>query len=175
MRKLNGFILATLLVLIIFIIGGCTPITPPQTSSLKSRTTVSANSSNTSSELAMEKYLIKNDPYSGLTYKTLQTLGKWDGEGDKNIIVNYNKSPWIVNYEYVKTSDILSEISVIVAIKSEFDRRNGYTLSDLFQGQWIWGPQGVGTMYIIVPKTGDFVISIQSSGMNWTLKTGIER
>jgi hypothetical protein len=103
----------------------------------------------------------------------LQTLGQWNGTGNKDISFSINKSPWVINYDFTTTSNIMSEITVTVCVKSEWEKRQSYSLGDIMSGLWIWADLG-HQKYILVPQQGEYIINIISTGVNWSIKAGAE-
>jgi hypothetical protein len=103
----------------------------------------------------------------------LQTLGQWNGTGNKAISFSINKSPWVINYDFTTTSNIMSEITVTVCVKSEWEKRQSYSLGDIMSGLWIWADLG-HQKYILVPQQGEYIINIISTGVNWSIKAGAE-
>ena len=97
----------------------------------------------------------------------LKTINTWSGIGYKEIFFETAKAPWILNFGYKVTSSISSRIQVSIV-----DRR--------YEGQ-ISGPAQLMLMSklvtasgTVVDQAGSFKIIMDTSGVEWWVKVGVE-
>jgi hypothetical protein len=107
----------------------------------------------------------------------LRTIANWNGSESRAIKFEIDKSPWVVNWKYEPVSDIARKFNIIVVPESEYDPSLEY---DYFkQGalaflQMAWAPGFDGEESITVPKSGSFVIIVDTTGGKWWVRVGVE-
>lgn len=147
---INIVLLALLIVSTTF---GCTYL---KNISGKSDATQSAGSK-------LEKYWY----YKGNTLQAvdLQTVKKWTGSSQSREI-NYHadKAPWILNAMFTQKSQLSSVYDVQLEQKTQIE---GVTLTIPIQ-------RHVNEFSALVNDTGDFIIIIQASGVDWWVRVGTE-
>jgi hypothetical protein len=106
----------------------------------------------------------------------LRTIANWNGSETTHIRFEADKSPWVVNWRYEKTSEIGSKFGIFVITEAAYEK---YDVRDIpaegllamFAGV-AWAPDKYGS--IVVPQAGNFVIVVEASGLNWQVKVGVE-
>lgn len=106
----------------------------------------------------------------------LRTIASWSGSETNHIQFETDKSPWVLNWGYSKSSEIASKFDIFVITEAGYRR---YEVGDIpaagilaaFVGL-VWAPDEYGS--IVVPEAGNFVIVIEASGVNWQVKVGVE-
>lgn len=106
----------------------------------------------------------------------LRTIANWNGSESTHIRFEADKSPWVVNWRYEKTSEIGSKFDIFVITETAYEK---YDVRDIpaegllamFAGV-AWAPDNYGS--IVVPQAGSFVIVVEASGLNWQVKVGVE-
>jgi len=110
----------------------------------------------------VEKYFY----YQGREAKTidLKTEKRWEGDKSTKLTYHANKAPWILNAKFTVTSKLSSAYDLQLGKKTEIE---GLTI--------IVPVQKHGHEFAcLVNDTGDFIITIQASGVKWSVKVGIE-
>jgi hypothetical protein len=106
----------------------------------------------------------------------LRTIDNWSGSETTHIRFEANKSPWVVNWEYKRVSEIGSEFGIFVITEAAYEKYDVEAIPAAgifaaFAGL-VWAPDEYGS--IVVPQAGNFVIVVNASGVNWQLKVGVE-
>lgn len=111
----------------------------------------------------IEKYVFKTCyvcNWEEMELETVKECNHWIGSSSKTMSYTANKSPWVVNAYYQKTSQIASSFNVIVT-----------------KGREIWFAElhrSSGTYSILVEERGSFTVEVESSGCKWKVKVGVE-
>ncbi|MDO8531035.1 MAG: hypothetical protein Q7T26_02540 [Dehalococcoidia bacterium] len=110
-----------------------------------------------------------NDTYNvNGAYMSLRSVNRWSGTGYKELFFNTDKAPWVVNFDYKVTSSISSKVQVFIVDRKYEEQITG-PAQRLLMSKSVTAP---GT---IVNQAGSFKIIMDTSGVDWWIKVGIEQ
>jgi hypothetical protein len=109
-------------------------------------------------------------------YITLNTVYSKTGTGSFRDYITINQSPWVINWDYIQTSNIGQEFYFdIWPVGSEKPRlseimpTSGFGYEDTNRQSPLYGVEN-----LIFDNAGTFNIDIFASGCNWWIKIGVE-
>ena len=96
----------------------------------------------------------------------LKTIKVWKGNESKEFDFNADKTPWVLNADYVATSKI--SVNFSVNVWKDVKGLPGVREGPLTQ------TTRTGFYAVTVEEKGKFTIEVKASGCNWWVKTGAE-
>ena len=110
---------------------------------------------------SLESYYVIISPESTGRTMMLKTVGSWKGSSSYDIHLEIDKSPWVVNANYTRTSQIESSFQVVVQSEEEF--KQGSCFANFLD-----------EYHTVFEGTGSYVIRVFASGCEWWVKVGVE-
>jgi len=108
-------------------------------------------------EQPTESYVVREKYGRGSYNMDLKTVEYWEGEDSREIRFQATKSPLVINYGYIQTSELRA--TFIIEIQG-----------GIYQFTSMWGSINGA----VLEGTGEYVIKVQSSGCKWWIKIGVE-
>ena len=100
----------------------------------------------------------------------LKLLKQWSGTGNKKFFFDVSPGPFVVDWSSTRTSHLGASF-VMDGGKVDVDEiytRDFYSYEN--EISYVADQRG----YAVVNKSGHFIVEIQSSGCNWTVRVGTE-
>ena len=94
----------------------------------------------------------------------LTTIKSWEGSKSKSLDFHADKAPWVMNCGYDITSNLSSNFMIRI------ERNIALGLGEL---EFI-NIHPTGDHTALVNNTGDYTITVESSGCNWWVRIGVE-
>lgn len=119
-----------------------------------------------------EEYIVPDEDLN-LHTTLLVTIDTWSGTESEVIRFHIDKSPWVINGSYEVVSSIGHSFDYIVFTKDEYSvPEEAY--EKLWGNELLMPSRYCRRDHCLIKKSGDFVIYVNASGVEWQLKVGIE-